>query len=267
MFTPGSPAYYAAAIAIGAAVGFMSGLLGKGGSAVTTPALRVLLGVPRFFALASPLPSALPTTLSASFAYRGRGLVDWRAVRVACLWGIPATVAGAFFSDHVGGHLLMQLTALFVTGLGLAILLRPRDESEAPPGDGRSHPVRLTIIAGGVGFLYGLLANTGGVLYAPLFIRWIRMETKRALATSLVISAVLAIPGTLAHARLGHIDWALVLALSVGTIPCSYLGARLAIRLHNLTLLRVYGIALTLFGIYDLLYTEREALAKLFGRV
>jgi hypothetical protein len=128
-----------------------------------------------------------------------------------------------------------------------------------------SGPARLTVVGLGVGFLAGLLANTGGVLYAPLFIKWARMEVKRALATSLLVSAVLAVPGTLAHAALGHIDWALVLALSIGSIPSAYLGASLAIRLRSLTLLRIYGAALTVFGIYDLLYTEREALARLFG--
>lgn len=267
MLAPGSPVYYTGAVVIGAAVGFLSGLLGKGGSAVTTPALRVFLGVPRFFALASPLPAALPTTLSAMFAYRGRDLIDWPAVRVTCALGVPATIAGSWASQWVGGHTLMLLTALLVTALGVAVLLHPEErDAAAPPAGAASVRWKLVLIALGVGFLSGLLANTGGVLYAPLFIQWVRMDVKRALATSLIVSAVLAVPGTITHALLGHIDWMLVLALSVGTLPCSYLGARLAIRLRNATLLRVFGIALTLFGLFDLLYTEREAIARLLGR-
>jgi hypothetical protein len=95
--------------------------------------------------------------------------------------------------------------------------------------------------------------------------QWARMETKRALATSLAVSAVLGIPGTIVHAALGHVDWVLVLALSAGSIPSSYLGARLAIRMRSVTLLRLYGLALTAFGVYDLVFTEREALLRLFG--
>ena len=37
--------------------------------------------------------------------------------------------------------------------------------------------------------------------------------------------------------------------------------------LRNLTLLRIYGITLAAFGVYDLLHTEREALSRLFGHV
>jgi hypothetical protein len=267
MLDPGSPAYYTAAALIGAVVGFMSGLLGKGGSAVTTPALRVFLGVPRFFALASPLPAAIPTTLSAAFAYRRLDLVDWPTVWITSALGIPTAVAGSWASQWVGGHMLMLLTSIFVTGLGVSMLRHPEDvpAAEVPDGKHNLH-FKLAVIAVGVGFLSGLLANTGGVLYAPLFIQWVRMDTKRALATSLIVSAVLAVPGTITHWWLGHIDWMLVVALSVGTLPCSYLGARLAIRMKNATLLRVYGVALTLFGLFDLLYTEREAIAWLFRR-
>lgn len=254
-----------AATGIGAVVGFVSGLFGKGGSAVTTPALRVFLDVPRFSALASPLPAALPTALSASLAYRGRGLIDRPAFVITCLAGFPATVVGSLVSPYAGGHALMVLTALFVIGLGLSMLAHREPPAEAA-GTGRTVPrARLTIIGLGVGFLAGLLANTGGVLYAPLFIKWVRMETKRALATSLLVSAALAVPGTIAHAALGHIDWRLVLALAIGSIPSSYLGARLGIYLQSRTLLRIYGTALTLFGVYDLIFTEREALARLFG--
>jgi uncharacterized membrane protein YfcA len=262
---PGAPGYFMAATAAGAAVGFLSGLLGKGGSAVTTPVLRVFLDVPRFFALASPLPAALPTTVSALLAYRGHGLVDRRASAITCLTGLPATLLGSFASPFVGGHTLMLLTALFVMSLGLGMLVRPEDALHAARGPLPGEGARLAVVGLGVGFLAGLLANTGGVLYAPLFIRWVGMEVKRALATSLLVAAVLAIPGTLAHAALGHVDWSLALALSIGSIPSSYLGASLAIRLRSPTLLRIYGLALTGFGLYDLLYTEREALARLFG--
>ena len=180
--------------------------------------------------------------------------------------GVPATIVGSLVSPFVGGHTLMLMTAVFVAGLGVSILVH-REPAEPSPkwGTPWAQRTRLVVIGLGVGFLAGLLANTGGVLYAPLFIKWLRMETKRALATSLLVAAALAVPATIAHAALGHIDWRLVAALAIGGIPSSYLGAWTAIRLRNLTLLRIYGIALTAFGVYDLLHTEREALSRLFG--
>lgn len=241
---------------IGAAIGFLSGLLGKGGSAVTTPALQVFAGVAPFAALASPLPASLPTTLSASAAYAGKKLVHVRLIWITILTGIPATIAGSFLSPLVGGHTLMLLTASFVLLLGVSFFV-PQFQEKVPPEGAAVHPPlwKIILVAVGVGGLSGLLANSGGVLFGPLFIRFLKMPTKHALACSLIVSAGLAIPGTIVHWYLGHIDWGIVLLLSVASIPCSYLGARLALSLRSETLEKIFGIMLVLFGAYDLLFT------------
>ncbi|MDQ2864248.1 MAG: sulfite exporter TauE/SafE family protein, partial [Bacteroidota bacterium] len=114
---------------------------------------------------------------------------------------------------------------------------------------------KITIVAVFVGFLSGLLANSGGVLFGPLFIRYLKMPTKRALATSLIVSAGLAIPGTIAHWYLGHIDWVIVIILSISAIPFSYMGARAAIRLRSDLLEKIFGVMLIFFGAFDLWYT------------
>lgn len=235
--------------AVGAVVGFLSGLLGKGGSAVTTPALQIFLNVPDYLALASPLPATLPTLMSAAWAYRGKNLVDWRVARLTILWGIPATVIGSFLSEAVGGHALMVMTGVLVLGLGLSLAF---GSGEAKPAAHLSSAWAVAAIAIFVGGLSGLLANTGGILFGPLYIRALGMSPKRALACSLVVSAALAVPGMAAHMYLGHVDWWIVAGLSAAAIPFSYLGAKVALSLHDKHLVRIYGALLTVFGAYDL---------------
>jgi uncharacterized membrane protein YfcA len=176
--------------------------------------------------------------------------------RISAL-GVPATVLGSLLSDFVGGHSLMLMTAIFVLSLGVSIVLGSAHPEHIEPRDVLWRKTKTFSIAAVVGLLSGLLANSGGILFGPLFIRVLHVPTRRALPTSLIVSAFLAIPGTLAHWYLGHIDWALVAALTLGTIPFSFLGAELAIHLRSSTLERIYGIALVVFGIYDLLWTER----------
>ena len=62
-------------VLLGAAVGFLGGLLGKGGSALATPFL-VALGIPPMVALAAPLPATVPGTLLAADRYRRAGLIE-----------------------------------------------------------------------------------------------------------------------------------------------------------------------------------------------
>lgn len=237
---------------IGSVVGFLSGLLGKGGSAITTPALQIFGGISPFAALASPLPATFTTTLSASYAYRKSKLINKRVAFITIAIGIPATLIGSYFSDWLGGKMLMILTAIFVLSLGVSFFLFT---TPVPMKDKENVPFwKISMVASVVGFLSGLLANSGGVLYGPLFIRFLKMPVKQALASSLIVSAGLAIPGTLAHWYLGHIDWEIVLLLSVSAIPFSYLGARVALILHSDILERIFGIMLILFGSFDLFY-------------
>ena len=54
------------------------------------------------------------------------------------------------------------------------------------------------------------------------------------------------------HACLGHIDWWVTAILALGSVPFSYLGAKVAIRADARTLERAYGVVLTLLGVYFL---------------
>lgn len=243
---------------IGIIVGFLSGLLGKGGSAISTPALQIFAGISPFLALASPLPVSLTNSLSGSIAYRKNKLLNKRVIVLTVLIGLPATLIGSFMSPMVGGDMLMIYTAIFVCGLGISFMIPlfihlPKDK----PREFTSVPSlwKIVIIAIVVGGLSGLLANGGGVLFAPLFIRWLKLPTKEAMACSLVVAGGLAIPGTLAHWWLGHIDWWIVLWLSIGSIPSAYLGARVAIILKNETLELIFGLMLIIFGLYDIYFT------------
>jgi uncharacterized membrane protein YfcA len=241
-------------LVIGAIVGFLSGLLGKGGSAITTPALQIFASLNPFSALASPLPATLPTALSASLAYRGKGLLRKKVILGAVLSGIPATLAGSYFSDWLKGNVLMILTAVFVLTLGCSFFISSNLEG-GTESDGVVPLWKILTVGFGVGFLSGLLANSGGVLFGPLFIRFLKMPVKKALACSLVVSAGLAIPGTLAHWWLGHIDWAIVVLLSIASIPFSYLGAWTALRMKSEKLEKIFACFLIIFGAIDLFYS------------
>ncbi len=239
--------------AIGALVGFLGGLFGKGGSAIATPLLSVA-GVAPIAAVASPLPSTIPGTLVAAYAYWEERLVDWRIVRWSIPVGVPATVAGAYATRWIGGTPLVIATEIVVAALGARFLLYPSDPHELasePPAP----RTRMVLVALTVGLVSGLLANGGGFLLAPLYVVVLRVPIKAAFASSLVVAAALAVPGTIVHALLGHIDWGVVAVFGVTAIPLSYVGGRVAVRTHSARLERIYGAGLLVIGLGTLLVT------------
>jgi uncharacterized membrane protein YfcA len=239
---------------VGALVGFLGGLFGKGGSAIATPLLDVS-GVAPISAVASPLPATIPGTLAAAYAYWQERLVDWRIVRWSIVFGVPATIVGAYATRWIGGEPLVIVTEIVVTGLGARFLLHPSDPHEhlidVPPAP----RLRMAAVALLVGTLSGLLANSGGFLLAPLYITVLRVPIKVAFACSLVVAAALAVPGTIVHALLGHIDWGIVAVFGLTSIPLSYVGGRVAVRTHAPKLERYYGAGLLAIGLLTLALT------------
>jgi uncharacterized membrane protein YfcA len=240
-----------AVAAIGLVVGFLAGLFGKGGSAIATPLLHAA-GVPAIVAVAAPLPATIPSTAVAFSAYRRSHLVDPQVVRWSIAVGVPATIAGALATRWISGSFLITVTDVLVAGLGIRFLLRPGEPREIVR-EPRGYRTRLAVVAAVAGLLAGLLANSGGFLLAPLYLAVLRMPLKQAFACSLGVAAVLAVPGTLVHWALGHIDWSVVAVFAATSVPLSYVGARVALRSRPARLERIYGAALASVGVGFLL--------------
>ena len=86
------------------------------------------------------------------------------------------------------------------------------------------------------------------------------MPLKRALGTSLVLIAVIAIPGTIVHAALGHIDWEIAFVLVLGVIPGARLGASIALGTRERTLRLLVGSFLFLVAaVYGIAEVARLA--------
>lgn len=241
--------YWIGIAAVGAGIGYLGGLFGKGGAAVATPVLAAM-GVPPMVAVASPLPATIPGTLVAYGRYRRRQYSEPRIVRWSLGVGIPATVLGALASYAVGGGTLVLVTDVIVVLLGLRILLGRGDAATDDPGadaDEVTTP-KLVAVAFTVGLLAGLLANSGGFLLVPLYLAVLSLPIHRALACSLAVAAALAVPGTIVHAALGHIDWRVAVVFGIASVPLSSLGARTALAVAPARLERAYGAGLLGLG-------------------
>lgn len=217
--------------AVGLAAGILSGAFGVGGGVITTPAIRLLLGYPELVAVGTPLPVIIPTALAGSWSYARRNLADVRAGLIIGLAGAPGSIAGAWLSAVLGGKVVLLVTAALIAYLALDTFLQAfRGASPADAPVSEAHPRRgaaLILVGVAAGLYSGFLGLGGGFVIVPILRRWFGMDIKRAIGTSLTAVSLLAIPGTLAHAWLGHIDWNLAALLAIGVIPGALLGARL----------------------------------------
>ena len=106
----------------------------------------------------------------------------------------------------------------------------------------------LALIGALTGAYSGFLGLGGGFILVPLLTRWLHFDIKRAIGTSLLAIAIIAVPSTITHAFLGHIDWGIAAGLIVGVIPGAWLGARITLGSSDRTTRIAFAVMLLAVG-------------------
>jgi uncharacterized membrane protein YfcA len=252
-----SPGHLALTLGIGFVSGMLSGMFGIGGGIITTPALRLLLGVPALIAVGTPLPVIIPSAITGAASYARAGLADIRAGVTVGLAGSVFAVGGAFLARRAGGEVVLIVTAVLIIYMAFDMFLQVArgsgeapDSSVVPPAATPGIP-KLALVGAMTGAFSGFLGLGGGFVLVPLFTRWFRYPVKRAIATSLVAVGILAVPGSITHYLLGNVDLVAAGLLILGVIPGAFVGARVtigasdrAVRLGFAVLLACVGLLL-----------------------
>lgn len=119
-------------------------------------------------------------------------------------------------------------------------------------GDERPSEFRPVVAAlagalgGAVGGFFGV---GGGIVLVPLGVWLLRFDQHRAHATSLAAIAAIALAGTVRFALSGAVDWGVGIALGVGGVLGSTLGARLMHRLSPRALQGLFAVILVVAGL------------------
>lgn len=279
-------------------VGFVSGILsalaGVGGAVVTTPGVRAL-GASPIIAVGSTVPAVIPGAVTGTLRYHREGLVDWRIGRWCGLAGAAAALIGAWLAGSTDARWLMVITAgLVLWSSGSLIAGYRRTPTPTPTATPTAAPVPLRSAASvgshasparttlapeqtadmpaagglvaiglGAGFLAGLLGVGGGIVLVPAFTGLLRLDVKRAVATSLVAVAMMSVASLVGHLATGHIDWAYALPLAIGVVPGARLGSRITVATPERTMRLVCGLLLGALGLVYL-STELIELFELF---
>ncbi|MBA4177196.1 MAG: hypothetical protein C0505_11645 [Leptothrix sp. (in: Bacteria)] len=225
------------AIASGFAVGAIVGLTGVGGGSLMTPLLMGVFKLHPALAVGTDLWFAALTKAGGSWAHHRLGHVDSRITALLLAGSVPSTLVMLGLM-HATGVTRGWSSALTVT-LGVALLftalavayrrawqaLGLRLERWLPP---RRRSV-LTVAAGALlGVMVTLSSIGAGAIGASLLLLlYPRLPAPQVVGTDVAHAVPLTLIAGIGYAALGLVDWALLGALLVGSLPGIWLGARL----------------------------------------
>jgi hypothetical protein len=250
----------------GAVVGAVVGATGVGGGSLMTPLLTLVFGLPAQVAVGTDLLFASITKFSGAVAHWRRGNVHWPLTAWLSLGSVPAALVtlaalNAWHPDqHQFGAFVRPALAAALLLTAASLLLRSRIQSLGrnfvPAGfvadDAGSTPVRrLATVA--LGIVIGVMVTltsvgAGAIGVVALLFLYPTLTAKRLVAVDIAHAIPLTLVAGLGHVALGTVDWSVLAALLVGSVPAIALGAIVADRLPERALRVGLAMMLTLIG-------------------
>lgn len=103
------------------------------------------------------------------------------------------------------------------------------------------------------GLANGFFGAGGGLFLVPLFIGWVRLEQRRAFATSVAVILPLSIVSVWIYWRQGNLDFGQALPYLIGGAAGGLLAGRLFRKLQMVWLRRAFGLLILYGGVRALL--------------
>jgi uncharacterized membrane protein YfcA len=224
-----------------------------------TPLLIGVFKLHPALAIGTDLWFAALTKTGGAVAHARHGHVDWRITRQLLAGSLPAAMATIGLMHATGitkgwaGALTfalgiaLLLTALVVAFRGTWLTVGLKLERWLP----ESNKPALTVASGVLlGVLVTLTSIGAGALGATLILLLHpRLPAHRLVGTDIAHAVPLTLAAGIGHATLGHVDWALLAALLVGSLPGIWLGAQLTRRMPDALVRGLLCISLVTAGV------------------
>ena len=215
---------------IGIFAGFMSGMFGIGGGSIRTPLLYAS-GLPLLSAFGINLMVIPFSSCIAAISHKEN--IDWKYAPYVVIGGISGSVAGAFLVGVIKTFILaiifLFVSLLTIYGIYLDRLL---------PGLAKKvHHDTKYIISGTffLNFITALRGGSGGSLFPP-FLKFMKLDIHKAIATSLFATIFSAIPGVIIYWCRGDIYLFPAMMVMVGSIIGARIGSSISLKTKSLWL-------------------------------
>jgi len=252
-------------LAMGAAVGFLSGMFGVGGGFLITP-LLIFYNIPPAIAVATGANQVIASSFSGALAHFKRGTLDFKLGTVLLIGGIIGSTLGIFVFSLLRslGQLDLIISLTYVVLLGTVgglmlvesvnVIRQSRGGVQPPLKRSGQHnwihrlPLKMRFrasklfvsvipvlgLGAGIGLLSSIMGVGGGFIMVPALIYLLKVPTNVVVGTSLFQIIFVAAYTTIVHASTNQtVDIVLAFILMVGGVAGAQYGAKAGQKLRG----------------------------------
>lgn len=113
--------------------------------------------------------------------------------------------------------------------------------------------IRKVVIGILAGIICGLFGTGGGMILVPAFVYMLKIEPKKARATSICCMLVMVITSSIFYYKNNYINWQIGILCAIGGITGGYLGAKVLKRVPDY-ILKMMFICFLIYVSYNMLF-------------
>lgn len=267
-------------LAMGAAVGFLSGMFGIGGGFLMTP-LLIFLGIPPAVAVGTQATQIVASSVTGALAHLARNSIDFKMGGVLLGGGILGSLSGIYLFKMLSniGQIDLAISVvyvLFLSVIGAMMMIESMQAIRAARGGATPRrrsghhswihglPLKMrfrrsklyisvippVLIGYFVGTLSAIMGVGGGFILIPAMIYILRMPTNVVIGTSFFqIVFVAALTGVMHAVENQAVDIVLAFLLVIGGVVGAQYGVRVAERMPAEQLRALLAALLLLIGL------------------
>ncbi len=223
---------------VGLGVGTLIGMTGLGGGVLLLPILIFGLGVPPIQAVGSDALFNFITKIGASAVHLRKGTVRRKVVLALAAGSAPGSYLGVSYLVHLRKLYGNGVNHFITIAVGVLLICIPmflffqkkiedRAATHAPTMKSFAWMWVIGLIAG---FLVGITSVGSGSIVMMLLLLFYNFHPKVMVGTDIVHALILTGVTSFLHFRMHNVDFHLVGALLIGSIPGGLLGSYLSTR-------------------------------------
>ena len=238
---------------LGIIIGFCIGLTSIGGGVLVLPILTFLLKDP-LVAVGTTTLYAFLTKIMATFQHLRLKTIAWKISILFLIGAIPGTILSAFWVSSKGNNEVFKsyLEQIIIAVIFLSVVVmifniiyeKKKIYSQNLP---KNNPLLLCTLGLICGGLVGATSIGGGILVIPILIILFKLNTKKAVGTSILVAFIMTFITSIIYGSRGELDPITSVIMAIGSLYGVQLGSKLSVKLPDLKL-KIIVLILIIIG-------------------